>query len=247
VPVQGRRSGQTSWTRSPSGRERLNAEEREERAGPRRGPALCQNGDVLIPKRFWEPIAQGDVTLVFRRWKRPQVIARRTYRTAAGRLDVSDVRVVEADEITPDEARRAGFDSVEEVVAEFRNEQGDPIYRIEFRHLDEPDPRTELANDADLDAEAITEIDRRLDRLDKSSSYGAWTLETLELIEAHPERRAPDLADMVGRDTKPFKLDVRKLKNLGLTQSFRIGYRLSPRGEAYLAARRSNPDRKLER
>jgi hypothetical protein len=197
---------------------------------------------VLIQKRFWEPITRGDVTLVFRRWKRPQVIAGRTYRTAAGRLEVSDVTVVEADEITADDARRAGFESVEALVSEFRNDPTDPVYRIEFRHLDEPDPRTELANDTDLDANAIAQIDQRLERLDKSSSYGPWTLETLELIESHPERRAPDLAEMVGRDTKPFKLDVRKLKNLGLTLSFRIGYRLSPRGEAYLAARRSADD-----
>lgn len=195
---------------------------------------------MLIQKRFWEPIASGDVTLVFRRWKRPQVIAGRVYRTAAGRLDVSDVTVVEQSEITAEDARRAGFESIEALVGEFRNEPTDPIYRIEFRRLDEPDPRTELANDAELDPEAVAEIDRRLERLDTASSHGPWTLETLELIEGNPERRAPDLAEMVGRETKPFKLDVRKLKNLGLTLSFRIGYRLSPRGEAYLAARRSN-------
>jgi hypothetical protein len=35
---------------------------------------------------------------------------------------------------------------------------------------------------------------------------------------------------------QPFKIDVRKLKNLGLTESLDIGYRLSPRGRAYLAA-----------
>ena len=197
---------------------------------------------MLIPKRFWEPIASGEVTLIFRRWKRPQVVTGRTYRTAAGRLDVSDVTVVEETEIKPEDARRAGYETVEALVAEFRNDPTDPIYRIEFRHLDEPDPRTELANDADLDPGDIDEIDRRLERLDNASSHGAWTLETLELIEANPERRAPDLAEMVGRETKPFKLDVRKLKNLGLTLSFRIGYRLSPRGEAYLAARRSTTD-----
>lgn len=195
---------------------------------------------MLIQKRFWEPIASGEVTLVFRRWKRPQVIAGRTYRTAAGRLAVSDVTVIEEGDITPEDARRAGFPSVEELVAEFRNEPTDPIYRIEFRHLDEPDPRTELANDADLGPEDLDEIDRRLERLDQAGSHGPWTLETLELIEANPERRAPDLAEMVGRETKPFKLDVRKLKNLGLTLSFRIGYRLSPRGEAYLSAKRSS-------
>ena len=50
--------------------------------------------------------------------------------------------------------------------------------------------------------------------------------------------RAGDLADEVGRERLPFKADVRKLKNLGLTISLGVGYRLSPRGEAYLAARR---------
>ncbi|HEX7068738.1 MAG TPA: hypothetical protein VF295_11185 [Candidatus Limnocylindria bacterium] len=33
----------------------------------------------------------------------------------------------------------------------------------------------------------------------------------------------------------PFKLDDRKLKELGLTESLRPGYRLSPRGESVLA------------
>jgi hypothetical protein len=35
----------------------------------------------------------------------------------------------------------------------------------------------------------------------------------------------------------PFKANVRKLKALGLTESLDVGYRLSPRGEALLAAR----------
>lgn len=51
-------------------------------------------------------------------------------------------------------------------------------------------------------------------------------------IAAEPGRQAPDLAAGQGRDTAPFKADVRKLKELGLTESLEIGYRLSPRGEA---------------
>jgi hypothetical protein len=43
---------------------------------------------------------------------------------------------------------------------------------------------------------------------------------------------------MVGRETAPFKLDVRKLKNLGLTISLEVGYELSPRGQAFLDATR---------
>jgi hypothetical protein len=55
----------------------------------------------------------------------------------------------------------------------------------------------------------------------------------LDAIAAHPATRAPDLAASFGRETAPFKIDVRKLKNLGLTISLTVGYRLSPRGEAY--------------
>ena len=35
---------------------------------------------------------------------------------------------------------------------------------------------------------------------------------------------------------QPFKRDVRKLKEMGLTISLLVGYELSPRGEAYLRA-----------
>src|SRR5690606_6628317 len=92
-----------------------------------------------------------------------------------------------------------------------------------------------LAHDDDLAPADVEAITRRLDRLDRASAIGPWTRQTLELIAAHPERRAPDLAAMVGRERDPFKLDVRKLKGLGLTLSFPVGYRVSPRGEAYLA------------
>jgi ribosomal protein S19E (S16A) len=37
-----------------------------------------------------------------------------------------------------------------------------------------------------------------------------------------------------GRERHPFKTDVRKLKELGLTESLEVGYRLSPRGQALL-------------
>ena len=65
----------------------------------------------------------------------------------------------------------------------------------------------------------------------------------LAAIEQRPATRAPDLAESFGRDTAEFKVDVRKLKNLGLTLSLPVGYRLSPRGEAYLRATRPATER----
>ncbi len=108
------------------------------------------------------------------------------------------------------------------------------MYRIAFHVVDEPDPRSVLAATADLSPTDRSEIDRRLDRLDRASSFGPWTRATLEVIAAQPATRAADLAAGFGRETLPFKTDVRKLKNLGLTESLEVGYRLSPRGQAFI-------------
>jgi hypothetical protein len=46
---------------------------------------------------------------------------------------------------------------------------------------------------------------------------------------------------MLGRETHALKADIVKLKKLGLTQSFEVGYELSPRGAAFLALERVGP------
>ena len=56
----------------------------------------------------------------------------------------------------------------------------------------------------------------------------------LRLIAAQPGVRAPDLAASLGRETLPFKRDVRKLEELGLTVGLAAGYEISHRGRAYL-------------
>jgi hypothetical protein len=55
------------------------------------------------------------------------------------------------------------------------------------------------------------------------------------MIAANEAVRAPDLAARVGLDTPRFKRRVRQLKGLGLTISLDVGYRISPRGRAFLA------------
>src|SRR4051812_30102908 len=164
-----------------------------------------------MPMRFREPIERGEITVTFRRWKRSQVLAGRTYRTAVGRLVVDAVDVVNPNKITAADARAAGFASRAELLGVLRGEPEWPTYRIRFHLADDPDPRAELAADADLDAEQVVEIDRRLDRLDRASSHGPWTRAVLQTIAARPAVRAPDLAASFGRETQPFKLDVRKL------------------------------------
>ena len=97
-----------------------------------------------------------------------------------------------------------------------------------------PDPRVALRESADLTDDDVAAIDAKLERLDRASSHGPWTMVTLDIIRRRPHTRAPDLAAELGRERDPFKIDVRKLKNLGLTRSFEVGYEVSPRGLAYL-------------
>ncbi|MEQ7005878.1 hypothetical protein ABN028_06710 [Actinopolymorpha sp. B17G11] len=190
---------------------------------------------VLVQARLREPIERSEVTLLFRRWRRCQAVAGHHYRTAAGRLAVDAVDEVAGSAITDGDARQAGYSDAAALVADLRGSADLPIYRLAVRALAGPDPRDVLAGKSTLTAQERRDLDQRLARLDRLSSHGPWTAATLRLIAERPGVRAPDLAVELGRETLPFKTDVRKLKSLGLTLSLPVGYRLSPRGEAYRA------------
>ena len=197
---------------------------------------------MLFRRAFLDGIASGEITVAFRRWIRPTVRAGGTLKTAVGVLAIESVERVSAEEITEAEARRAGFPSLSALMAELdargarsaRGARGQgEIYRIELR-LAGPDPRIALRERADLSAEELAALRKRLDRLDAASPVGPWTLAVLRLIDRNPGVRAGDLAPQVGQERAPFKVNVRKLKGLGLTESLETGYRLSPRGRALL-------------
>ena len=190
---------------------------------------------MLLERRAREGILDGSVTVLFRRWRRPQATGGRTYRTAAGLIAVDEVSVVDPNDITDADAALAGYRSVADVRADLRGDPVDPVYRLRVRPDPGPDPRAELAASADLTPADIAELDRRLTRLDAASAIGPWTMSVLAAIQAEPGRRAGDLAAAAGREMLPYKADVRKLKALGLTLSLPVGYRLSARGERHIS------------
>ncbi len=179
-------------------------------------------------------IKAGTIDLAFRRWAGPRVVVGTRMRTAVGLLEVTSVERVGVSALRAEDARRAGAGSLTALKRALAGRSGDPAWRIGLRYAG-PDPREALRTTLP-DADEIAAITARLDRLDASSSHGAWTRQTLDLIDLNPTVRAPDLAAQVGRETPDFKKDVRKLKELGLTESLAIGYLLSPRGEAVIDA-----------
>ena len=193
---------------------------------------------MLLRPATVEAIAAGDVDLVFRRQRRRTVKAGGTLRTALGVVAIDAVDEVAESDITDADARRAGFDDRAAVLAMLKPEG--QLYRFTVRYAGD-DPRIQLRNDDQLSPRDLAAIRTRLQRLDDASSHGPWTAATLQLIAEQPATRAPDLAASVSRETQPFKTDVRKLKNLGLTESLPVGYRISPRGAAYLRHMRDQP------
>jgi hypothetical protein len=96
-----------------------------------------------------------------------------------------------------------------------------------------PDPRIALREDVPEGAE-LDQLLGRLVRFDLRSGSGPWTRKILTLLHERPGVRAADLAHDTAMEKAGFKINVRKLKGLGLTESLSVGYRLSPRGEAVL-------------
>ena len=197
---------------------------------------------MLFKRRFLDGLADGTIDLAFRRWAAPRVRAGSRLRTAVGVLAVDSVEEVVVSEITDEDARHAGFASRSELLDDLVTQRDGRVYRIELR-VTGPDPRVALRDQSGLSEDELVEVEHRLARLDAASRHGAWTMTVLRLIRDRPAVRAGDLAPTLGQDTQPFKRDVRKLKELGLTESLEIGYRLSPRGRAVLERvdRRARP------
>jgi hypothetical protein len=188
---------------------------------------------MLFEQRLWAGLADGTVTVTFRRWRRPRARAGARQRTPAGVLAIDAVTEVDPAGLTEADARAAGFGSLAELRRQLERRGDGPVYRVDFHHAG-ADPREALRQADDLPEEELARLRARLARLDRAGRDGPWTLATLRLIGDRPGVRAADLAAAAGRERHPFKIDVRKLKELGLTQSLEVGYRLSPRGRALL-------------
>ena len=188
---------------------------------------------MLLPPKVAHGVADGSVTLAFRRWRKQDVAVGSQFVTVSGVVRVDAVAVVDAAAITDGEAVAAGWPDAGRLRKQLDKVTEGETYRVELSWAG-PDPRIALRESADLSDADVAAIDARLERLDRASSHGPWTMATLDLIRRRPHTRAPDLAVELGRERDPFKIDVRKLKAMGLTRSFDVGYEVSPRGTAYL-------------
>jgi hypothetical protein len=149
-------------------------------------------------------------------------------------VEVTSIARADEHQLTERDAAEAGFHSVAELSKWCSAKGNGDLYRIGIA-LAGPDPRIELRRTDNLDAADIAMLNAKLDRMDRAADQ-AWTRSTLRQISRLPGVVSTELAAEVGEERRAYKLRVRRLKALGLTESLERGYRLSPRGQAYLAA-----------
>lgn len=192
------------------------------------------DGALLFKNHILDGIASGKISVAFRRWKRANVKTGSQLHTSIGLVEVKSIAIVSDRDITESDVHLAGFSSREKLFEEINSfsHEGD-IYRIEVTRIG-ADPREELRERVTLTDEEFSELLMQLERFDKASSRGPWTKEFLRLIDKHPGVRSTELAAAIDWEAEKLKLNVRKLKNLGLTISLGTGYMISPCGKTVM-------------
>jgi len=196
---------------------------------------------MLLRSSVLDRIRRGEISVVYRRWRKPTVKSGGTLRTAVAVLNILDVTEMKERAIPRADVAKTGFATKTELLNELGTRDG-LIFRIALDYAG-ADPRIALRQRDSLSIADLDAVSTRLQRLDVRSPSGPWTERLLITIDRHPNVAARMLAKQVGCEKDWLKLQVRKLKNLSLTLSHHPGYTLSPRGHAVLGhLRRAAPD-----
>ena len=188
---------------------------------------------MLFKKKFLDLIEQGEIKIAFRKWTRPSVTESKTLLTPAGLLRIKSVKIIDYDQISSHEIVQAGYADRKELDKELAIKETGDIYKIEF-DLEGVDPRIALRKNSNISNAEMTKILDKLKRLDTSGKVKNWTFKVLDLLDREPGKYAIEYSTQLGYEKEWFKLNIRKLKNLGLTISLTDGYEISPRGNVVL-------------
>jgi hypothetical protein len=85
-------------------------------------------------KRLIEPVIRGEVTCSVRIWQRPRVRVGGRYAVGSGAIQVTSIREIGFEDITPDLARRSGFQGVVDLLKVAKHGSGENVYLVEFEY-----------------------------------------------------------------------------------------------------------------
>lgn len=178
-------------------------------------------------------IKSGEITVAFRKWQKVSVKGGSLLRTSVGLIEIGEIEAVNENDITDKDALQAGFTDKKQLLKSFTHNSTGTIFKISVRYHS-ADPRIKLREQTELSEQQFEDLKGKLDRLDRYSKEGYWTEKILLTINDNSNLHAIGIAKLTGFEKEWLKLNIRKLKNLGLTVSHNVGYELSPLGSEYL-------------
>jgi hypothetical protein len=89
---------------------------------------------MIFSKRLREPVMCGEITCSVRIWQRPHVRVGGRYPLGAGAIEVTALRKITLQDITPELARRSGFLGVVDLLKVAKHGPGERVYLVEFEY-----------------------------------------------------------------------------------------------------------------
>ena len=89
---------------------------------------------MMFTKSLREPVMRGEVTCSIRIWQSPRVKVGGCYTLGPGAIHVTGLREISLADITPDLARRSGFQGVVDLLKVAKHGSGERVYLVEFEY-----------------------------------------------------------------------------------------------------------------
>ncbi len=94
---------------------------------------------MMFTRRLRDPVMRGEVTCSVRIWQRPKVKVGGRYALGPGRIVVTSIREMSLSDITPDLARRSGFEGLVDLLKVAKHGPGERVFLVEFEYVG-PEP-----------------------------------------------------------------------------------------------------------
>jgi hypothetical protein len=89
---------------------------------------------MVFNKRLRPSIARGEITCSVRIWQKPRVKVGGRYPMGSGAIHVTSILKIDFSDITPDLARRSGFQGVVDLLKVAKHGVGENVYLVEFEY-----------------------------------------------------------------------------------------------------------------
>lgn len=188
---------------------------------------------MLFKEVHLNGIKSGKITLAFRKWQKVSVKCGSLLHTSVGLIEIGKIENISENCITEQHVIQAVFTDKQQLLKSFTHNSTGTIFKISVSYHS-ADPRVKLREQTELSEKVFTDLKKKLERLDNYSKKEHWTDKVLSTINDNPNLHAKGIAELTGFEKEWLKLNIRKLKNLGLTISRNVGYELSPLGSEYL-------------